>query len=237
MPQKKSEYALVSQTSSLLIALTAAVCASEGNPEFHAHGMMPWPYINTDCKEDQPPFDISVHPLGMPCAEGGSVAMEAKNLPVGIKLCMIFFPPSKSFDIDSAGLFDLALQPQMVEYIDGIETRTASIAAIISECVHEGEIFEAPISLSLIASCIAYRSPTSSDHYFPCRGVAVMPRKARSPNKLSTPRTQPMYSAFTASHGAVFERFVEVEIQTRAVSCGMLQLSIVVNSPVRFSNV
>lgn len=207
-----------------------AVRVEQTSPEDHTNGMVPWPYFHSGCSQQQLPVDIDLYPYGMPCPEGGSVAVESIPLSANTWHCIVFFRQGATGY--QAGRMTLGPDAQIMD--TRIQERSKSIKDVLAVCLLSNEVHEAPISLSRIASCITWQAAFSDD-YFPVRGVAVMPHKARSPIELDGRWSQAVYSEFTASYGALFENPVEVQIQIKHRPCGVLQLCVIVNSPVEES--
>lgn len=198
-------------------------------PEFHANGMVPWPYFNGGCKQEQLPVDRNLQPFGTPCSEGGSIAVESRALKTGAKNCMVFYEPKQ--DVRKLAKLNLAAEPSGGAYRACVKEREKHILGTVMYCIGS-EAHEIPIKLFEIASCIVYQAPFSLNH-FPVYGVAVVPQMARSPLNPPDSWSQVTYSSVTARRGALFEKLVEVRLEADSRPSGVLQLCVVVNSPVK----
>lgn len=186
--------------------------------------MVPWPYLDGSCAEEQKLVGSPPLSLGMPCAEGGSVAVQNVWIPSvhGSKHCIVFYQQMRKVlgPEQGRGL-------QLSE--DSIREWGSSIEAVVSDCVESREAREAPVDLFQIAKCIMYSAPLSEPE-FPCRGVAAMPKTARSPSEPAL-WARPSYSGFTARFGTLYQGLVEVRMETDGKSCGVLELCVLVHSP------
>lgn len=193
--------------------------------------MVPWPYLGLGCNQEQVPASMNraLNPFGMPCREGGAVAVENVGLFAGfrreLKHCMVFYTPE--LDVPKAYAMRQPARRSRV-----IVERGGKVLRVVSECISSGEAQQAPVDLARMASCIMYRSLLSDENYFPCQGVAVMPVRARSPLQAEESWSQAKYSAFKAPKGSLYTQNVPVEVHAEGYLCGVLNLSILVHSPV-----
>lgn len=204
--------------------------AAVSSAQLHANGLMPWPYLGLGCSQEQTParMDSTLHPFGMPCHEGGAVAVENVALRAGVRLnikhCMVFYTPERY----------VAQHPvrQPAPPFEAITERMRKVEQVVGECISSGEIREAPVDLARISSCIMYRSSLSDVDNFPCQGAAVMPKQARSPLQAVVSWSRAKYSAFKAPQGYLYQQNVPIEVRAKGLSYGVLDLSILIHSPV-----
>lgn len=169
-------------------------------------------------------MDSGIHPFGLPCSEGGSVAIENVAAVINNKRevmhCIIFYLPEHT---DSRPL-------RGTELTSLIRLRELNVASVVSECINHDESCEGPIDLARKASCIMYRA-SLSDNSFPCYGVAVMPKRAHSAFHSADTWARAKFSAFRAAHGYVYHKIVPVKIFIEGICYGTMELSVLVHSP------
>lgn len=195
--------------------------AADQGTQDDADGLAPWPRLGMGCLYERQAMEGVIEELGLPCLEGGSVAIRDVVTNLGAWHCMIFYgrqtglPPQQ--EVMTTGHTDeLALQMAVRQTINQCLPGTAEIISI-------------PIPLAEYASCIANVNLLNGveDLYIPIRGSAVLPYRA-GPRRGA--RLSPVYSDFSDPFGHIQStlKTVGIRISDSSRAIAVLDLSVVV---------
>lgn len=185
-----------------------------------AEGLAAWPRLDMGCLYQRQATGHTIDQLGLPCLEGGSVAIRNTETSLGAFNCMIFYGRQSAF-----------LPPTFRQPITDLAYH---LHRAILQCVPVRDAVDIPIDLMHYASCIAnhnFHSPVRTPWVSIC-GVAVLPFQAGMPSR---PRLEPVYSDVIHPFGQLF---VETRpLRVRAITTGhksgiaLLDLKVLVFMP------